>query len=279
MTVVPGEQAKPAPDERVLSFAAGTQKVLHAPHLQRVAIGDSSICDVKTIGDEVMIVGQQKGADTEENIRRNFGMPHPEGYRKALRVMELAERFGVSRSSLRDAIRTLELVGMVEARQGEGTVIADVSPDALVVPLASILIRKRELVADLLDVRRMLEPALAARAAVHATSEEIAHLQDVLRRQEAKVRAREPAIEEDAEFHYGLAVAAGNAVVRRVVDVLMDLLRESRARALQVPGRAERSLAGHRRVLRAIEQRDAAAAEAAMNRHLGEITRVVLKKL
>ena len=43
----------------------------------------------------VVVVGQQKGADTDENIRRNFGMPHPEGYRKAMRVMELAERFGL----------------------------------------------------------------------------------------------------------------------------------------------------------------------------------------
>ena len=43
----------------------------------------------------IAFVGQQKGADTEENIRRNFGMPHPEGYRKAMRVMELAERFGL----------------------------------------------------------------------------------------------------------------------------------------------------------------------------------------
>ena len=41
------------------------------------------------------MIGQQKGADTDENIRRNFGMPHPEGYRKAMRVMELAERFGL----------------------------------------------------------------------------------------------------------------------------------------------------------------------------------------
>src|SRR5206468_4847149 len=48
------------------------------------------------IGDrQVVVVGQQKGADTEENIRRNFGMPHPEGYRKAMRVMELAERFSL----------------------------------------------------------------------------------------------------------------------------------------------------------------------------------------
>ncbi len=43
-------------------------------------------------GRRVAFVGQQKGADTDENIRRNFGMPQPEGYRKAMRVMELAER-------------------------------------------------------------------------------------------------------------------------------------------------------------------------------------------
>jgi acetyl-CoA carboxylase carboxyl transferase subunit alpha len=48
------------------------------------------------IGDRrVVVVGQQKGADTEENIRRNFGMPHPEGYRKSMRIMELAERLGM----------------------------------------------------------------------------------------------------------------------------------------------------------------------------------------
>jgi acetyl-CoA carboxylase carboxyl transferase subunit alpha len=46
-------------------------------------------------GRRIAFVGQQKGADTDENIRRNFGMPHPEGYRKAMRVMELAERFGL----------------------------------------------------------------------------------------------------------------------------------------------------------------------------------------
>jgi acetyl-CoA carboxylase carboxyl transferase subunit alpha len=44
-------------------------------------------------GRRVVVLGQQKGAETEENIRRNFGMPHPEGYRKAMRLMELGERF------------------------------------------------------------------------------------------------------------------------------------------------------------------------------------------
>jgi acetyl-CoA carboxylase carboxyl transferase alpha subunit len=46
-------------------------------------------------GRRVVVIGQQKGAETEENIRRNFGMPHPEGYRKAMRLMELAERLKI----------------------------------------------------------------------------------------------------------------------------------------------------------------------------------------
>src|SRR5206468_11488457 len=57
---------------------------------------EAVVTGLARIGDHrVAVVGQQKGADTEENIRRNFGMPHPEGYRKAMRVMELAERFGL----------------------------------------------------------------------------------------------------------------------------------------------------------------------------------------
>jgi acetyl-CoA carboxylase carboxyl transferase subunit alpha len=46
-------------------------------------------------GETVMIVGHQRGRDTKENLKRNFGMPHPEGYRKALRLMKLAEKFHV----------------------------------------------------------------------------------------------------------------------------------------------------------------------------------------
>src|SRR5262245_51464648 len=45
-------------------------------------------------GRTVAVLGHQKGSDTRENVRRNFGMPHPEGYRKALRLFDHAERFG-----------------------------------------------------------------------------------------------------------------------------------------------------------------------------------------
>src|SRR5215471_16230205 len=50
----------------------------------------------------VMIIGHQKGRDTKERVRRNYGMPKPEGYRKALRLMRLAERFGLPLVTLID---------------------------------------------------------------------------------------------------------------------------------------------------------------------------------
>jgi GntR family transcriptional repressor for pyruvate dehydrogenase complex len=192
---------------------------------------------------------------------------------------ELAAKFGVGRGSIRDAIRTLEIMGVVEPRHGHGTVVRELSAESLVVPLASVLSQKRELVAELLDVRRMIEPALAARAAENATEQEIAHMQEILDRQREKMRRGEPTIEEDSEFHYAIAVAARNTVILRVLDVLMDLLRESRTRSLQVPGRLERSIAGHRRVLRAIKRRDAAAAQATVRQHLKEIEEIVMRQL
>jgi|SRR5689334_2234468 GntR family transcriptional repressor for pyruvate dehydrogenase complex len=192
---------------------------------------------------------------------------------------ELAEKLGVGRSSVRDAVRTLEVMGILEPRQGHGTVVRDLSADALVVPLASVLQHKRVLVADLLDVRRMIEPHLAARAATNATEDEVRYMAAVLERHEAKLARGEEAVDEDSEFHYAIAMAARNAVVLRVLDVLMDLLRESRSRSLQVPGRPKRSFDGHRRILRAIQRRDAGAAEAAVHKHLQEIEEIVMRQL
>lgn len=188
---------------------------------------------------------------------------------------ELAEAFGVSRASVRDAIRVLELAGLVVPRQGEGTVVRELTHDSVVSPLASALVRRKDLLADLLDVRRIIEPALAHRAAERATDDDIQAMEEILQRQGAKVRKGEPGIDEDTAFHYRLATAARNQVILKVMDVLMDLLREGRARALQVQGRPQRSLEGHRRILAAVRRRDPVAARRAMEQHLEEIGEIL----
>jgi GntR family transcriptional repressor for pyruvate dehydrogenase complex len=192
---------------------------------------------------------------------------------------ELAETLGVSRGSIRDAIRSLELLGLVEPRQGAGTIVREITADALVNPLANMLVRQREHVAELLDFRKMLEPPLAGRAAMHASPDEISEMEEILRRQEAKLSKGEVAIGEDSDFHYSVALASGNGVVLKLLDVLMDLLRETRERSLQVAGRPQKSLAGHKRILAAIKRGDAEAAKAAMRRHIEDVEEIVLNKL
>jgi GntR family transcriptional repressor for pyruvate dehydrogenase complex len=192
---------------------------------------------------------------------------------------QLAGMFKVGRSSIRDAMRRLELMGLVEPRQGAGTVVRDSSAAALTDPLTSVLQAKRKHVAELLDVRLMIEPPVAARAATHATPVALAGMARILHQQEAKARQGESAIEEDFAFHYAIAQAADNSVILNVLGVLMDLLRATRERSLQVRGRLEKSFTGHQRILAALRQRDARAAEAAMRRHLQEVKKLVLQQL
>jgi GntR family transcriptional regulator, transcriptional repressor for pyruvate dehydrogenase complex len=191
---------------------------------------------------------------------------------------ELAEMLGVSRSSIRDAIRSLELMGLVEPRQGAGTIVCEVSAESLVNPLSNLLVRQQQQVSELLDFRKMLEPPLAARAATHASDEEVAEMEEILRRQDEKLRLGRLAIEEDSEFHYSVAMASENTVVLKVLDILMDLLRETRERSLQLDGRPQKSLAGHRRILAAIKRHDGEAAKAAMRRHIEDIEEIVLSQ-
>jgi GntR family transcriptional regulator, transcriptional repressor for pyruvate dehydrogenase complex len=188
---------------------------------------------------------------------------------------ELAEVFGVSRSSVRDAIRVLEMRGLVEPKHGEGTLVRQVPLDAIVSPLADVLTASKDLTAELFDMRRILEPPVARAAAVRATPEDLEALDQILERQALRVRAGEVAIAEDNEFHYRIATAAKNRVVLRVIDVVMDLLRESRVRWLQGPGRAHSSLAGHRRILDAIRRRDPDGAAEAMRVHVEEIEAIL----
>jgi GntR family transcriptional repressor for pyruvate dehydrogenase complex len=191
---------------------------------------------------------------------------------------ELAELLRVSRGSIRDAIRGLELMGLVEPRQGAGTIVREISADSVSNPFANALKKRKELVSELLDFRKMLEPPLAARAATHASPEEILEMEDILRRQEEKQRQGDSAVEEDAEFHYSVALASDNSVVLKVIDIVMDLLRDTRARSLQVEGRSQKSLSGHRRILAAIKRHDGEAAKAAMRRHLEDVEEIVLDK-
>ncbi|OLC54764.1 MAG: hypothetical protein AUH85_10915 [Chloroflexi bacterium 13_1_40CM_4_68_4] len=181
----------------------------------------------------------------------------------------LAEQLQVSRPSVREALRSLELLGVTESRPGGGTFMRVASPDALLRPLAA-LTRAHD-IEDILEVRALLEPALAELAARRANDDDIAALRTILVEQEQKVARRESFVEEDTRFHYLVAQAAKNELVLRMLGVIMDVLRASREEWLQSPERARASLEGHRVLLAAIELHDGEAARAASADHVHHV--------
>lgn len=188
---------------------------------------------------------------------------------------ELAETFGVGRSTVREAIRAMESLGLLETRAGEGTFVADPSGGRGHNPLTDGLFQVWSTQHKLFEVRRVLEPGLTALAARRATTEQIEKLRAVLIEQESQIRRGETGMQEDTTFHFLLAEATGNEVLLRIVDSLMDLLRETRQAALQRGGRPGESLKQHRAILQAIENRDPAAAERRMRQHIRDVEKLV----
>src|SRR5438552_10599902 len=187
----------------------------------------------------------------------------------------LAVRFGVSRGSIRDALRLIETIGLLETRHGQGTFPQELDVTRLVAPLASILTYRRDLREELLDVRRMLEPAIARVAATRATEEDLADLQRILETQRRKLAAGGSAIVEDTAFHAVLARATGNRVLMRIMETLNDLLIESRRLTLKQKGRPQRSIQGHEAVVTALQRRDPDAASIAMRIHIDQIAQLL----
>jgi GntR family transcriptional regulator, transcriptional repressor for pyruvate dehydrogenase complex len=194
-------------------------------------------------------------------------------------IRELAEMLGVTRFSVRQAIRSLELLGVVDASPGAGSVLRSSSADRLVNPVANFLTRQRKLLDDLLDFRKILEPALAAVAAKQASPRQIGKMEEILRRQEDKFSEGDVAMDEACEFHYAIAAVSENRIAMNVLQVLMGLLFELQERSFQIKGRPQKSLAGHRRIVGAIERHNPGAAKAAMQRHIEDIEEILLKRL
>jgi GntR family transcriptional repressor for pyruvate dehydrogenase complex len=184
---------------------------------------------------------------------------------------ELAEVFRVSRSSVREALRTLESQGYLESRHGDGTYIARQPVEALVNPLASVILTEKDGQRELFEMRRLIEPQLAYLAAERATPDDIQTMERILELQEKEIARGETATDVDKNFHYILAKAAKNKFLIRITDNIMDLLVESRDKYLQVEGRPEKSAQRHRQVLEAIKAGDRDGAMKLMRDHLMDI--------
>jgi len=181
---------------------------------------------------------------------------------------ELNERLGVSRTVVREAIKMLRASGYVKVRIGVGTFVAESSVNILEDSLSNSNDPDSKKIADLHQVREVLEPAVAALAAQNATPEDIEKMEAAIQIMEQNIPNGYRYIEGDKLFHIALADATKNCVFTLLLNSIVDLLQEARRLAISTPGAGERSSYYHRRILEAVKNRDAEEALLVMSEHM-----------
>ena len=189
---------------------------------------------------------------------------------------ELSETFKVSRTSVREALRTLETKGLIISRTGMGNFVADLPIEALIAPLATLLIEEKTALADIFELRKLIEPHIAALAAERATKDDVDRLKRILASQGEAVDRGETGVEADAELHFAIGQATQNQAFEKLVSGLMEILSQSREESLQTPDRRSASIDSHRKILSAIERHDKTRAQKAMLYHIEQVEENVL---
>ncbi len=186
---------------------------------------------------------------------------------------ELANRLGVSRASVAQAIVALEVQGLVEARHGGGIYLLTDRLQAD--PIPELIARKKRL-PDILDARDAIETKVAGLAAARRDESDLAAIDGALDFMDRQVEAGELPMEGDRRFHAAVVAAARSRLLAVFYAQIGEAIAESRAESLRQPGRPSRSYADHVKVADAIRAGDVDAAERAMHDHVAHVSAVRL---
>jgi GntR family transcriptional regulator, transcriptional repressor for pyruvate dehydrogenase complex len=185
---------------------------------------------------------------------------------------ELAQRLGVSRTAVREAVKALREKGLVEAYSGRGTFITDGTSHAARQSFdLMVKIGQRETSAHLAELRLILEPGIAALAAERAEEEHLAAMREAVTVMDRAQKDPSAYIEADLDFHLALAEAVANPLILSLIDSIVGLLREQRLKIFNVEGGPQRGQVHHKRILEAMEHRNPGMARSAMSAHLEQV--------
>jgi GntR family transcriptional repressor for pyruvate dehydrogenase complex len=201
------------------------------------------------------------------------------GYGDKLPVEKrLAEIFGVSRTTVREALAVLEAEGWVTTKRGGGTYVKRVRGEDPVEPLTVMLGENEAAIVELMELRKILEGEVALLAALRATPEDIEAIRQSCREMGQDVAHGRDTAASDFSFHYNIAKATKNKTILSVLSSLHGLYHEvvkNNRVHWSKPSGYERILAEHEAILKAIEKRQGAAAKKQMENHLESAHRIV----
>ena len=181
---------------------------------------------------------------------------------------KLAEDLGVSRTAIREALRSLETMGYLSSKVGGGTYINRITLGNVMSPFSTMLSQNKKLIVELLEVRMLLETEIARLAAKRITPFKIKNIQATIDNMRAEIEAGNTGIEYENGFHNALAIASENEAMKLILDMCGNLLSQTRQATLSIPGQPQRSLADHERIFEAVRQGDAKLAASRMKQHL-----------
>ncbi|MDQ1617719.1 MAG: GntR family transcriptional regulator, transcriptional repressor for pyruvate dehydrogenase complex [Actinomycetota bacterium] len=185
---------------------------------------------------------------------------------------QLSEALGLSRSSLREAVKALELIRVLDVRRGDGTYVTSLTPSLLLDAMSFVVdLHQDASVLELFEVRRILEPAAAALATPRVTAADVQHLRGLLTQVDGTTSV-DDLVAHDIVFHRHICELSGNAYLSRLLDTLSGSTLRARVwRGLTEDGSVERTLTEHRAIVDALESGDAGLVSAQVTVHVSGV--------
>lgn len=193
---------------------------------------------------------------------------------------ELATLLGVSRPSVREALRALQLMNIIEIRPGDGTYVGSLEPDKLAQPLEQILRLLQDVsYIEVLETRRLLESAIAELAAERMSAESLQKLEACIEKAEKGVNDPEAFLAADIELHSLIVEATGNPLLMSLYGSIAHLGIATRERTGYIPGVREQTLDHHKKIVKALRERDQTKSRKAMHDHLLDVEKALLRNI
>lgn len=207
------------------------------------------------------VIEQIKGMIADGTLKKGDKLPSER---------DLAEQLGISRASIREAIRSLEIIGLIESRQGEGNFIRSSFENSLLEPLSIMFMLNEGKVQEIFELRKVIEIETAALAAKQITDEELDHMLDLINKMKSSDNEEER-VTYDTKFHYKIAQASRNFLIVNIlntVSILMDsFIRDARKRIISNQHKDDIDFQ-HEKIWNALRNHNPGEAAEAMRRHM-----------
>lgn len=218
-------------------------------------------------------------ADTVQHLVQSIFNSNIEPGGKLPSERQLVEMLGVTRSTVRESLKTLALIGVVQIRQGDGTYVSTETSSMLSEVVSWGMLLNTTEARQLIEARFYLETSLAELAATRSTENERARLAELLKKMEDVDCNDQEFADYDSEFHLEIARAAKNPVLSSTLQNTKTLLQAWIERVVENSTSRNWVIEQHSQILQAIDRQDASAAKEAMKVHLQTVTNRLLSSL